>query len=162
MDHHHSTAPAHIRERIRLACQDTRFTIDDGNIMTILALGWLYAVRCAVRYGYVIPASEIPTPAHDELARLERDEPTLVGRFRATSSLELQYEKQARHEATLAERVIPERHAANVAAQEKHRAATKREELERRTTELIVSDEAAAAEKRRSKARAQAEKEHGQ
>lgn len=159
---HHTNAPQSVRERIRFAAQETGYPHGDGNVTNIAALGWLHAVRCAARHGYVIPAAEIPMPAHTELARLELEEPTLAGRFRAMHSLDLQYETQARVEAENAERSVPDRLEAQRQEQEKHKAAAEQAELERRTHEILESEEAAEKVRRAMKARTRAAKELGQ
>ena len=159
MDQHHHTAPEHVRERIRIAGAETTYRNTDGTTVSVPALGWIAAIRCALRAGYVVPASEIPTPAHDELARLGREEPTRLGRFRAAHSLDLQYERQARQEAENAERTVPAMHAQQAAACVEHEAKERRAAIERRADEILAVDEAAALEKRRAKARATAEKE---
>lgn len=125
------------------------------------AVGWHRAVTMAARYGFLIPKDEIPTPAHDELARREKEDPSTRGSYASTAALEIRYEALTLRLSEQAERAIPNAEKARDAVIAERQEQARLANIERRASEIAEEKRMKEIEKVRQQARKEAEAEIG-
>lgn len=123
------------------------------------ALAWLEAARCAWGFGFDVDAP--PTPLTAERERLMAETSPLLNEFNRVNALELDEERKAVTAWEAMRRWATEPSPAESAAAVRAEFAKRREAeaLEKRTAEILATDEAKRVEIARKKARVEAERE---